>query len=907
MPRIEQMYKLLWSVASGHSPMARVLFACLFCFAQMHAQLYRVEDVAGQSRAKEGPGRSILVGRPASIVAGPAGTFYYSDFGLGLVRRLDADNRVTNIATIINPWGLALDAARNRLYVAQQAAGKIMMVDLATRQVTLFAGTGVLKYAAGSEGRPAAQFQMDPSFLATDENGNLFVSDEPNRRIYRIDAVNQTVRTVAGPGPPSPPFMVDLTYEYTQATTIQISPQQLAVSGNELIFIDKFNLVGVDLATGIYHTIVRGRLQLSEFQGESIFTPPAGQPVFRGRQILALSPIPAYIYGFTFSDSISLFQWAGIQLRSEQLYNPRGIANAMAESGGRLLIDNRYANFDEGAGQGNNRYDIRQVTGPSGSQTIAGWAVEDPDKQKPFESFYAPVAITTNRAGEIVFSDYVRGGLQIIRPDGQEIRRRALPFLISASAPTGTGEQIFVGWARTGGSVAVARGAVLCRFRADETTIDFLDSFANLRSPSGVAILPDQTILVSDQARNQILRFSADGKTVTTVAGNGTSAFIPGAAPLRTGMVPGNMAVGPDGIVYIADWLNWYIYRFDPARQTISILAGTGPGLSGSLAENIPATQALLVFPKGVGVNAQGEVFIGTPNSIRKVGLDGRIRTIAGTGAPGPPVAINPTNGLTVTADGSIYFADSSDFVRRLVPLTAATPTPRIASGGVVSLAAGAPRVAPGSLFSIYGSELARTTVASSALPLPMSLGGVRVRVNGQQVPLHYVSPGQINAQIPMAVLPSSVEVEVLREDNPGDIQVSAKQAVAVTSAAPDILVSSGNRAVAVHPNGTLNGPGNPATPGDTLVVYLTGLGPTTPPVVSGQPTPSNPLSRVVGTHAISIGGVAARIDYLGLTPGFAGLAQANIQVPPLESGDYDLLIEVRGFRSNSVKLAVRQ
>lgn len=102
-----------------------------------------------------------------------------------------------------------------------------------------------------------------------------------------------------------------------------------------------------------------------------------------------------------------------------------------------------------------------------------------------------------------------------------------------------------------------------------------------------------------------------------------------------------------------------------------------------------------------------------------------------------------------------------------------------------------------------------------------------------------------------------------------------------------------------------MNSDTHPAAAGSVVVVYLTGLGAVDHPVPDGAATPNSPLSNATGTPSATIGGMNAPVQFLGLTPDYAGLAQANIQVPSLATGDYPLVITVGGYVSSSAALSV--
>jgi hypothetical protein len=141
----------------------------------------------------------------------------------------------------------------------------------------------------------------------------------------------------------------------------------------------------------------------------------------------------------------------------------------------------------------------------------------------------------------------------------------------------------------------------------------------------------------------------------------------------------------------------------------------------------------------------------------------------------------------------------------------------------------------PGSLFAVYGESLAPAPVSATQVPLPQSLVSVGVTVNGQAVPLFYVSPGQINAQMPWDAQPGVAIVVVTGGDGNSNTVAVTVPATAV----PGVFQQyPGSQAVAVeYPELTLNTVSTPAAVGDTVVVYFTGggAGRTTVPQVWGD------------------------------------------------------------------------
>lgn len=207
-----------------------------------------------------------------------------------------------------------------------------------------------------------------------------------------------------------------------------------------------------------------------------------------------------------------------------------------------------------------------------------------------------------------------------------------------------------------------------------------------------------------------------------------------------------------------------------------------------------------------------------------------------------------------------------------------------------------------GSVFSIFGSNLATKVGQPTSVPLPTTLLTTTVTVNGELAPLFYVDPNQINAQMPEDIKVGVATVVVKNGS-------STSNAVAVmipAAATPGIVVYGNNRAVVVNQNGSVNSPTSPAKVGDTLVAYFTGGGPVNAagPLATGAPTPAG-FSPVSGPNTVKVSGNDATINYMGLTPGSIGLYQANFIVPKVAAGDHPLVITISGQSSNNPLIAV--
>ena len=214
--------------------------------------------------------------------------------------------------------------------------------------------------------------------------------------------------------------------------------------------------------------------------------------------------------------------------------------------------------------------------------------------------------------------------------------------------------------------------------------------------------------------------------------------------------------------------------------------------------------------------------------------------------------------------------------------------------------------LSPGSLASLFGANLAPSIAGATTLPLPTTLGGVQVLVNGVAAPLLYVSPAQINFQIPYEALGSNATVVVVSNNIQGISNI-----LKLGMQLPGIFsrTANGQGAGAIlNADNSANSAANPAAAGSVIQIYATGLGATNPPAVSGQPGSATRLNNVVNTPAVFIGGVQADVQFAGLAPGFVGLYQVNAVVPAATPPRSDVTVQIQanGQNSNTVTIAVK-
>ena len=452
----------------------------------------------------------------------------------------------------------------------------------------------------------------------------------------------------------------------------------------------------------------------------------------------------------------------------------------------------------------------------------------------------------------------------------------------------------------SGGNINVYAGNALSGYSGDGGAANA----AQVTGPTGLTFDSAGNLYIADSGNDLIRRVDKNGIITSYVGGTGPTS--------RSLLNPTGICFDAAGVLYIADSGHNRIARFVSGATSLTTVAGNGEaGFSG---DGGAARSARLNHPSSVAVDAAGNLYIAdTTNSrIRKVTTDGNIFTIAGNGSigyfgdggNGTSAALNFPRGIAVAGDGKVYIADTGNSVIRV--LTASVP----AASGVSNAASFAAQVSPGAIASIFGAGFGENTAQGElgliSNALPTSLSGISVTVNGTLAPLFYVSPGQINFQVPWKTTASSsgtAAVAVVVNGGPSNVVQ-----VPLLTAAPGLFLYDAGLPVIVNSqDNQLNDAGHPAAPGSTVVAYLTGSGPISQTIADGTPTPNSPLTTITATKSAKIGSADATVAFGGLTPGFVGLVQFNVMVPAgLAPGTYPLTITIDGQTSNPGNIVVK-
>lgn len=358
--------------------------------------------------------------------------------------------------------------------------------------------------------------------------------------------------------------------------------------------------------------------------------------------------------------------------------------------------------------------------------------------------------------------------------------------------------------------------------------------------------------------------------------------------PAQTGVVTGTITPGgtaattPVPVSAVAASNARTFLRFSQptsAANTSALPAGfTPPGGGGGIAfPGAGGPSAVSVQPPITGPTIE-VVDVATGNTmLTGLALEGPLAKVAGN-------QVQRVTGRTLAMDpvGNTAYALTTSGLS-IVPLAPVLPSdrPSVNPNGVVSTANYLPAVAPGSLVSIFGNNMASDARAGAG-KLPSVLGGACVTLNNAPMPLIITSSQQINVQIPVELAAGSYPLYVRSIDKQA---ASLATVVKVSKAAPAIFTDGAGHAAIYHADGSLVTKDNPASRDEKLTMFGTGLGLTKGgKVSSGNPAPSGPLA-VTDSVQVYFGNpkysqAAIIVNWSGLVPGLIGVNQLNLTVP---------------------------
>ncbi len=441
-----------------------------------------------------------------------------------------------------------------------------------------------------------------------------------------------------------------------------------------------------------------------------------------------------------------------------------------------------------------------------------------------------------------------------------------------------------------------------------------LATAAELSEPWGLVMDAAGNLLIADAGNRRIRRVTPAG-IITTIAGTGRGDYGgDGGPPLLADLTVGWLALGPDGALYVSG------QRTHPrirriANGAVQTVAGTGAyGFSGDGGQ---ATRATFSSVDAMALDADGNLYVGEywGARIRKITPGGIITTFAGTGrggssgdgGPALQALINDPRGLAMGPDNTLYFGEPNR-VRKIAPVPA--PAISAVNPGVPAFG-GKAGFSANSYLEIYGSNLSDTTRTWAGADFsggnaPTALDGVSVTINGKAAFVYFVSPGQVNVNVPEdeATGPVTILVRNARGTSNVGTMTRARLSPTLHTAAP-FLVGTRQHVIAQTPDfrsyignpGMVTGLGfRAARAGETVIVYALGCGPTAPGTFAG--VVNRQSAALVNPFTVRIGGVAATTTFAGAAAGTIGLYQFNITIPNVPAGDQPITLTVDGVEN---------
>ena len=658
---------------------------------------WRIDTLAGRTDndGDEGPAVRARLASPYGVAVDGSGNVYIADRRNHRIRRVDRSGTITTVAgtgergfggdggpavaaRLNEPTRVALDIS-GALYIADRGNHRIRRVD-GLGIVTTVAGNGEIGFSG--DGGPAVEARLKlPQGMAVDGSGALYIADTWNRRIRRVDA-SGTITTVAGSGGRG--------YGGDGGPAVRTSlnvPAGVAVDGLGNLYIaesEQNRVLRVD-TSGIITTMAgNGEIGFSGDGGPAVeawLNTPLGVTVDEAGNVYIADWGNHRIRRVDGSGIITTiagtgergFSGDGGPAVEASLWHPEGVT---VDGGGNLYI----------ADWGNHR--IRRVDGSGVITTIAGIGESGfGGDGGPAAGAWlnTPLGVAVDTSGNVYIADTYND--RIRRVDGSGI----------ITTVAGTGESGFGGDGGPAGEaqldsprgVAVDGSGNLFIADANNGRIRRVNSLgaitkvaSRLHWPTGVAVDGLGNVYIADTVDHRIRRVDAGG-TLTTIAGIGESGFSGDGGPAVEARLnhPRGVAVDEGGNVYIADTWNQRIRRVDPSGG-ITTVAGIGEG--GDSGGAGPATEAVLDWPVGVAVDGSGNLYIADTynNRIRRVDTSGTLTTIAGTGVRGysgdgglaATAQLNDPTGVAVDEAGKVYVADSRN--HRIRVLTRLPPPP---------------------------------------------------------------------------------------------------------------------------------------------------------------------------------------------------------------------------------------
>lgn len=565
---------------------------------------------------------AVALRSPRAVAADTAGNLYIADTESQRVRRVAPGGAITVLAGLGVPGfsgdgGLATAAQlRDPTGVAVDSAGNVYIADTGNNRIRLVTPGGVISTVAGG-----TTDQLNaPAGVAVDGAGTVFVADTGNNRVRRLAAGILT--TIAGTG------VAGFGGDGGAATAALLwQPRGVAVdTGGNVYIADRWNRRIRRVATdGLISTVAGigtmgftgdgGSAVVAQFgDPASVGVDAAGTIYIADHSNQRIRRVANGIISTLAGNGNPAFAGDGGAAAGAALYQPLGVCPG---PGGSVFVADT-SNFR-----------VRVISAGGVITTVAGTGTPGFSGDGALATnaqLYGPAGAAVDGAGNLYIADAENHRIRRVTPGG----------IISTVA--GSGGILFSG----DGGPATA---------------------ATLYRPSGVALDGAGNLYIADTFNDRI-RMVTPGGVISTVAGGGTSPAEGVAATAARLVLPSAVALDPSGNLYVADYSN-RVRRV--SSGVITTVAGSG--VYGTAGDEGSALAAHLAGPNGLAIDSAGNIFVTDGSRIRRFRLGGTITTVAGTLTPGSggdggaatAAGLNYPTGLAVNAAGSLYIADSGN------------------------------------------------------------------------------------------------------------------------------------------------------------------------------------------------------------------------------------------------------
>lgn len=772
--------------------------------------------------------------------AGPAGAQTYTWSTLaGPPGGPGSTDGAASDARFYQPSGLAMDGSGN-VYVADTTNHKIRKITSAGVVSTL-AGTGISGFADGVGS--AANF-ASPNGVAVDASGTVYVADTGNHRIRKITSAG-VVSTLAGSG--SAGFV-----DGSGSTAKFSSPYGLAVDGSGNVYVtdSSNNRIRKVTSAGAVSTLAGSGVAgfADGAGGTAKFSQPTGITVDASGTVYVTDTGNHRIRKITSAGVASTLAGSGVYGSTDgtgtaALFNsPRGV---VVDGSGDLYVS------DAGSQK------IRKVTSAGVVTTLAGDGNSGfADGTGSAARFYRPDGIAVDGGGNVYVADYSNQIIRKVTSAGVVTTFAGAPAASGLLDATGGAARFYwpsglavdssgnayvadannrIRKITSAGAVSTLAGSGVAGFA------DGAGSIARFANPSGVAVDGSGSVYVADTNNHKIRKITSAG-VVSTFAGSGVAAFADGTGSLAKFANPNGVAVDANGNVYVADTNNHKIRKITSAGEVSTLAGGTSGFADGA------GGMAKFSNPRGVAVDGSGNVFVADfgNHRIRKITSAGVVSTLAGSGVAGfadgagSTAKFSSPMGAAVDAGGTVYVAD-----------TGGNRVRKITEAGVV--------------VTIGGAGVVGSTEGAGVLALFSNPKGVAVDGGGNVIVSdtdnNKIRYGAVSG-LPLAITTQPTGTTVLQG-------APASFTVVATGTAPlsyqwrlgGVAVSGGTATTLSIPSAQ---PVNAGTY-DVVVTDTSGsvtsnavvLGVNTPPSISTQPTDKTVLSGSLASFSVTAGGTA--------------------------------------------------